>query len=135
MIDRREMIAFLAAIPALAAFSDDIAVAMHGRPLEYSDTTGEVGTKLIYENEKVKVWEFNLAPGELIPMHTHHMDYLFHVYEGSTLEVTFPPEAQLEPRRIELGSGQVRYIEKGGRHAARNVGKKPYIEILVELKS
>ncbi len=135
MIERREMIAFLAAIPALAMFSDEIAAAFHGRPLEYSDTSGEVGTKMIFENEKVKVWEFTLAPGELIPMHTHHMDYLFHVYEGSTLEVTYPAEAQLKPNRVELQAGQVRYIEKGGRHAARNVGDKRYVEVLVEMKS
>ncbi|MEJ7618893.1 MAG: cupin domain-containing protein [Pyrinomonadaceae bacterium] len=135
MMERRNMLAFLTAIPALAAFSDEIAAAMHGRPLEYSDTAGEVGTKMTFENEKVKVWEFILAPGELIPMHTHHMDYLFHVYEGSTLEVTYPPEAQLKPNKVDLQAGQVRYIEKGGRHAARNVGDKRYVEILVELKS
>jgi hypothetical protein len=27
---------------------------------------GEVGTKLVFENDRVKVWEFTLAPGESI---------------------------------------------------------------------
>lgn len=132
---RRDMIGFLAAIPALAAFNDEISAAFNAYPASKDDADGHVGTKMIFENDKVKVWEFNLEPGEVVPMHTHRMDYMFHVYEGSTLEVTYPPEAQMKPGRVELKAGAVRYIAKGGRHEARNVGDKRYIEILVEMKS
>lgn len=48
----------------------------------------DVGTKLIFENERVKVWEFTLAPGESIGAHTHNHDYFFYPIEASTLEVT-----------------------------------------------
>jgi mannose-6-phosphate isomerase-like protein (cupin superfamily) len=68
-------------------------------------------------------------------MHTHRMDYLFHVYEGSTLEVTYPPEMNTPARQLELKAGDVRFVKKGGRHAARNAGKQRYVEVLVELKS
>jgi len=95
---------------------------------------GDVGTKLLYENEQVKVWEFVLDPGEAIPMHTHQQDYLFHVYQGGTLEVTYPAEAKTEPKRVELKAGDVRFAAKGGRHMARNVSDKRYVEVLVELK-
>lgn len=66
---------------------------------------GEVGTKLVFENERVKVWEFTLEPGEAIAAHTHHHDYFFYAIEGSTLEVT-----------------------------RANVGPTRYHEVLVELK-
>jgi hypothetical protein len=29
----------------------------------------EVGTKLVFENERVRVWEFTLQPGEKIDAH------------------------------------------------------------------
>ena len=48
----------------------------------------EVGTKLIFENERVRVWEFTLQPGESIEAHHHDHDYFFYPIEGGTLEVT-----------------------------------------------
>ncbi len=134
-MNRRELVGFLAGLPGYALLADEIAAANElgpeSPPLEGE---GQVGTKLLYENEKVKVWEFRLAPGELIPMHTHLMDYLFHVYEGSTLEVTYPEEMKAPARQLDLKAGDVRFVKKGGRHAARNAGRQPYVEVLVELK-
>ena len=46
----------------------------------------EVGTKLVFENERVRVWEFTLQPGETIPAHTHDHDYFFYRIEGGTLQ-------------------------------------------------
>ena len=42
----------------------------------------EVGTKLVFENERVKVWEFTLEPGQAIEAHPHSSDYFFYVIEG-----------------------------------------------------
>ncbi len=135
-MNRRELIGFLAGIPAFTMLADEIAAANELGPGHLPmDDDGQVGTKLLYENEKVKVWEFALAPGELIAMHTHRMDYLFHIYEGSTLEVTYPVEMNTPARQLELKAGDVRFVKKGGRHAARNAGKQRYVEVLVELKS
>ena len=47
----------------------------------------EVGTKLIFENERVRIWEFTLQPGESIDAHKHDHDYFFYPLEGGTLEV------------------------------------------------
>ena len=90
----------------------------------------EVGSKLIFENERVKVWEFTLAPGETIAVHRHDHDYFFYPIEGGTLEVTRETgivQATLDP-------GKVYYRGKGDTHAARNIGPGRYHEILVELK-
>ncbi|MBA3714385.1 MAG: cupin domain-containing protein [Pyrinomonadaceae bacterium] len=134
-MDRRELMSFLAGVPVLAAFADEIAAAPLTQPpagVGADDPLGAVGTKLLFENARVKVWEFALEPGELIPMHTHTMDYLFHVYEGSTLEATFADNSPA--KRFDLKTGDVRFVGKGSRHAARNVGAKRYVEVLVEMK-
>ena len=129
-MNRRELIGFLASCPAFAAVAGEIDAEASAATTGNDESA--VGTKLLYENDQVKVWEFALEPGEAIPMHTHSMDYLFHVYQGSTLEVSFPDD---QPKReIALKDGDVRFIPKGGRHTARNVGKQKYIEVLVELK-
>lgn len=137
-MDRRELIGFLAGVPMLAALADEVAASPAQKPAaaatasKSDDALGAVGTKLLYENDRVKVWEFALAPGEMIPMHTHTMDYLFHVYEGSTLEVTFADKSPT--KSFDLKEGDVRFVGKGSRHAARNVGTKPYVEVLVGMK-
>ncbi len=135
-MDRRELIGFLAGVPMLAALADEVAASPSQKSAaaatKSDDPLGAVGTKLLYENDRVKVWEFALAPGEMIPMHTHTMDYLFHVYEGSTLEVTFADNSPT--RSFGLKAGDVRFVGKGSRHAARNIGTKPYVEVLVEMK-
>jgi beta-alanine degradation protein BauB len=90
----------------------------------------EVGTKLIFENERIKVWEFTLAPGETIATHRHERDYFFYPIEGGTLEVT--RETGTVQAMLEVG--KVYYRGKGDSHAARNIGPDRYHEILVELK-
>jgi quercetin dioxygenase-like cupin family protein len=91
----------------------------------------EVGTKLIFENERVKVWEFTLAPGQELGSHRHEHDYFFYPIEGGTLEVTRASGTT----RATLETGKVYYRAKGDTHAAKNVGPERYHEILVELKS
>jgi quercetin dioxygenase-like cupin family protein len=90
----------------------------------------EVGTKLVFENERVRVWEFTLAPGEEIATHRHEHDYFFYAIEGGTLEVTRPGGVT----RATLESGQVYFRTAGDSHAARNIGPTRYHEVLVELK-
>jgi quercetin dioxygenase-like cupin family protein len=90
----------------------------------------EVGTKLIFENERVKVWEFTLAPGQELGSHRHEHDYFFYPIEGGTLEVTRASGIT----RATLETGKVYYRSKGDTHAAKNVGPERSHEILVELK-
>ncbi len=90
----------------------------------------EVGTKLIFENERVRVWEFTLQPGESIEAHRHDHDYFFYPIEGATLEVT----RESGTTRLTLGAGQVYFRKGGDTHAAKNVDDHRYHEVLVELK-
>jgi hypothetical protein len=107
----------------------------------------DVGSRKLFENERIIVWEFVLEPGETTPRHTHELDYVWYVLEGSKLE-TFDERGEsigaFESRTgatfafaIE-GDELVSTDEKGLRgpatHSARNVGSNRYREILVEMK-
>ena len=91
----------------------------------------EVGTKLIFENERVRVWEFTLQPGESIEAHRHDHDYLFYPIEGGTLEVIRASGVT----RLTLNAGEVYFRKGGDTHGAKNVDDHRYHEVLVELKA
>ena len=43
----------------------------------------DVGTTLWFENERIRVWEVLLLPGERGPFHSHVTNYFWTVVEGS----------------------------------------------------
>ena len=96
-----------------------------------------VGSKVLFENERVRIWEFKLEPGETGNLHRHEHDYILVQIEGDRMAVV--PDASTsgeydEYQEADVVPGQHFWIEKGGVERARNVGQKPYHEILVELK-
>lgn len=91
----------------------------------------DVGTKLVFENDRVRVWEFTLESGESIEAHRHDHDYFFYPIEGATLEVM----RATGTARLTLNAGEVCFRKGGDTHAAKNVDDHRYHEVLVELKS
>jgi predicted metal-dependent enzyme (double-stranded beta helix superfamily) len=99
---------------------------------------GDVATKVLFENDRVKVWELALAPGEESDVHEHTRDYLLVQLEGDKIAGVFEPDTHGEypPGIVEgdVAPGNVFYTTKGGIETARNTGSRPYREILIELK-
>ena len=98
---------------------------------------GGVATKVLFENEKVKVWEMRLEPGQDSDVHRHDLDYLLVQIEGDRIAGVPEPDSAGEYNEYIEGDvipGQAIYVKKGGIEIARNVGTKPYYEILIELK-
>ncbi len=98
---------------------------------------GGVGTKLLFENERVKVWEMRLEPGGESAVHRHELDYLMIQIDGDRMAGV--PEADSDGPyngyiEGDIAPGNVLYATRGGVETARNVGKKPFYEIIVELK-
>lgn len=91
---------------------------------------GEVGTKLICENERVKVWEFILALGEALDSRAHEHDYFFSPLAGGTLEV--PRGPRTDPPALQ--SRRVSSRAEDDTHGARNVGLTRSHEVPVELE-
>ncbi len=96
----------------------------------------EVGTSLLFENDRVRVWDFALEPGEYIERHVHRLSYLYIVVSGGLLRVSDPDNPSIY-RDVQFQDGEVRFVEVHGskvdnRHT--NIGTKPHRNFVIELK-
>ena len=102
-----------------------------------TDELGDVGTTLLFENDKVRIWELSLAPGERGALHEHHYDNVLVQIEGDRVAVEPSPDTRSvydQYFEADIGRGNSLFVTKGGIERAVNVGQKPYYEIIVELK-
>jgi hypothetical protein len=98
---------------------------------------GGVGTKVIFEDERVRVWVLSLAPGERSAIHQHEVDHLLIQVKGDRIAVEPEPDSQSPYRdyfAADVIPGMVTFVPKGGIETAVNCGTEPYYEIIVELK-
>ncbi|MGH7893795.1 MAG: hypothetical protein ACREQL_03955 [Candidatus Binatia bacterium] len=98
---------------------------------------GNVATRLLIENERVRVWELDLAPGARSDTHRHDVDYVLVQIEGDRIAACPEPDTGGAYRAYiegEVAPGKTRYIVRGGIETAINVGQRRYREILIELK-
>ncbi len=91
-----------------------------------------IGTDLIYEDERIRVWRIDLAPGEVADFHTHELDYTTVVVEGDVVE---RPNDDGTTDRITVKPGQLmRWYDGTRRHGLKNAGTKPFRNVIVEVK-
>ncbi len=98
---------------------------------------GDVGTRLLLENDRVRVWEVRLAPGEEGEVHRHLLDHLLVQVSGDRIAVVPEPDSEgpfREYLEADVIPGAVVEVTRGGIETARNVGKEPYVEVVIELK-
>jgi quercetin dioxygenase-like cupin family protein len=96
-----------------------------------SEPLGDVGTRLLVENERVKIWEMDLAPGEASDLHRHELDYVLCIVEGESIDADAPGAA---PYRIAVNPGDYFYVPRGGIERAVNRSAVRFREIIIELK-
>src|SRR5206468_10607678 len=97
---------------------------------------GGVGTRLLLENERVRIWEMDLAPGARSDTHRHDVDYVLVQLEGDRIAAMPEPDTAGTFRDYLEGDvvpGKVHYIRRGGIETAINAGQRRYREVLVEL--
>jgi mannose-6-phosphate isomerase-like protein (cupin superfamily) len=99
---------------------------------------GDVATRQLFDNDRVRVWEMLLEPGERSAKHRHDLDYLLVFLEGDRIAVEVDA-ASAGPYRenleFDVPVGRCVYVERGGVETAVNAGAVRYREILIELKS
>ena len=96
--------------------------------------SGEVGTRLLFENERVRVWDLRLAAGESTGLHRHETDYLYVVIGEGTLQRGDADGSRGEARTMTDGEVHFRTIDGDDVHEAINVGESDWRNIVVELK-
>jgi len=94
-----------------------------------------VGSMLLSETERTRVWMIRLQPGERVGFHRHVLDYFWtavsggrgrqHVNDGSTVEYTYQPG---ETRHESYGAGQFKV------HDLENLGDREMVFMTVEFK-
>jgi quercetin dioxygenase-like cupin family protein len=99
----------------------------------------DIATKLLFENDRVRVWEARLEPGDEFPTHMHSYDYVQVMIEGDKVAATIDPASGgtwegHDYIEAEVTNGLTIWAEKGSAHNTVNVGKKTFYEILVEIK-
>jgi hypothetical protein len=94
---------------------------------------GEVGSRLLSENDRVRVWEIRLSPGERWHAHRHVLDYFWtainagssrqHTHDGTVREVSYQAG---ETRHFHFGAGE--YLL----HDIENIGDDELVFTTVE---
>lgn len=94
-----------------------------------------VGTMLLSENERTRVWMIRLAPGERTGFHRHVLDYFWtsisggrarqHMQDGTTLECSYAPG---ETRHESYGRGEFKV------HDLQNLDDMEMVFMTVEFK-
>jgi quercetin dioxygenase-like cupin family protein len=86
--------------------------------------------KLLMENDRVRVMDIRLKPGEKAPMHNHPNDHVIYVITGAKTRLTSPDGKKIE---MDAKAGQTLMMEKGS-HMAENIGTTVGHNIMIELK-
>jgi len=98
---------------------------------------GDVGSRLLFENDRVRAWELRLAPGEESAVHRHDFDHVLIQLTGDRIAVVPEPDTggpYKDYLEAEVIPGMTVFVKRGGVETARNVGGQPYREIIIELK-
>lgn len=95
-------------------------------------TLREVGQRIVFENDYVRIWEIALKPGETQEFHIHYHPYIVISLGGgeNEIETIFG-----DKRSTQESLGATVFID-GMRpvHRLTNKSKVPYLSRLVELK-
>ena len=102
--------------------------------LETAASNLDVGTRLWFQNDRIRVWEIRLAPGERGPFHAHTRRYFWTVVEAG-IGRQRSPDGTFKVRRYEVGDTQ--YLEQSPAnpmiHDLENLGDSTLRFITVEL--
>ena len=108
-------------------FADELAVAAANRNL---------GTRLVFENDTIQVWEVRLDPGERGAFHVHDQTYFWTVVDAGRGLQRFV-DGTLVIRDYSMG--ETRYLEHSADnaliHDLENVGDTPLRFVTVALKT
>ena len=86
----------------------------------------------VFENQKVKITRILIKPGEGTPLHTHALDHIAVIVQGSTMKDV---STDGKSRDNVEKTGEVIYVPGTGRtHSFANTGTSPLEIVSIELK-
>ncbi len=94
--------------------------------------TGPIGTAVLFENEHVRVWSMDVAPGSKKAWHHHLLPYVIVPVSGGRIEIEANDGNVV---RIEEKPGEAIWRDAGEIHELRNRGSDRYQNVLIEIKT
>jgi hypothetical protein len=95
-----------------------------------------VGTRLMFENRHVRVWDLRLAPGERLGKHIHKVDNFFIMISGGLIRFENPDDST-DYRDVQFEDDKVTWVnvppEGKVDNRLENVGTKSHRNLLIEL--
>jgi len=92
-----------------------------------------VGTRLLFENEVVRVWEMKLAPGDASPAHRHGCDYVIAYASALNAEIALDDDRTT----ASYDAGHVAYFSVGTEGSQlqqlTNTGDDEHLHFVIEL--
>ena len=101
-----------------------------------TEPSAQVGTRVLFENERVRVWDLALAPGASLAKHIHRTDYLFIVVSGGLIRFA-DPDNPADSHDVQFEDDQVEFLDVGGGkvdNRLTNIGTTSHRNFVVELK-
>ena len=95
------------------------------------DASRNIGTELLFENDRLRVWNMTLEPGESSEFHRHDYDYVYCYTTPSRITSTGQPGVV---REYDEHFVQYRTVGEGVEHQITNLADIRHNQILVELK-
>jgi hypothetical protein len=93
---------------------------------------GDVGQRIVFENEQVRIWEINLEPGQVQDFHLHYHPYVIISLGGGENEIeTIFGDTRMtnEPLGSTVFMNEMRPV-----HKLTNKSTARYLSRLIELK-
>ncbi len=92
---------------------------------------GDIASRVLFENDRVKIWNLIVEPGEASDWHLHGRDYVTVVVEGGSLTSEYEDgETANNPSEV----GTWRYHGDHQVHRVINNSDTRYMNVLIELK-
>jgi quercetin dioxygenase-like cupin family protein len=92
---------------------------------------GPVGSRILFENDTVRVWEISLEAGEHLPVHYHALPYLVVTIEAAHVRVIEHDGRVYDPADVP---GDVTFREAGQIHELQNISTSRYVNRVIEFK-
>lgn len=94
------------------------------------EITAEPSHHLALENEYVRVFKVEAAPGASTLMHRHRHDYLFVTLGDSDISNEVEGKTPVE---LKLSDGETRFVAGNFAHLAKNLSSRPFRNVTIEL--
>ena len=99
---------------------------------------GPIATRVLYEDDRVRIWDQVIEPGGTTGPHHHALPYALVTVEGASLEVVpvpgHPAMHGEDPIAVTLEDRTADILPEGAVEEAMNTDDRTYRAILVEFK-